>query len=326
MLDNQQDMIRKAKKKLLNNVLKINNITRVFLFFLAILSTYIYKEILLQYNDSLILDRKNTDIILIPFFIFWGLFYLSARQINKINNSRWRFWVLKNIHYVQDFVEIKKFAERRNYIKTTENFLDKEYIIRKSKKPEHKKLLDKLEIFEYAFARNLEDNLPENFIYKVDKLVAILRVSWLFLWLGVIPLLALISAIVSGKDFELYGAIVFVSVLIPLFILIFIKWYSPLFIKTVHLEANLKGVKIKDCGNNNFIFWEYVKEIKYDSELIGEDTVYFIYFYLKETSFFNKIKNNECKVATNILKLRGDIIYQQVNAMHQKYLKMKADK
>lgn len=83
MLDNQQDMIRKAKKKLLNNVLKINNTTRVFLFFLAILSTYIYKEILLQYNDSLILDRKNTGIILIPFLYFGVCFTYRQGKLTK---------------------------------------------------------------------------------------------------------------------------------------------------------------------------------------------------------------------------------------------------
>lgn len=251
------------------------------------------------------------------------MFYLSARQINKINNSRWRFWVLKNIHYLQDFVEIKKFAERRNYIKTTENFLDKESIIRKSKKSEHKKLLDKLEIFEYAFARNLESNLPENLVYKANKWNAFLFILWSLLWFGGF----ILGGILQIRDYNYkYGdfhfnvSLIFISFISILLLGILLRWVSFLFIKNALLEVNLEGVNIKGFEKGQLISWEYIHKVEYIKEIVGEDTIHYLYFRFKYVQYPNKFKKKEFKIATSNLKLRGDIIYQQVNAMHQKYL------
>lgn len=323
MIDPNKDIIQKAKNRLRYSVLKVNIITHIILILSAIVFTYIFIQILVLNIENFDIEdigRENQGIILIPFFVFWGLFYLLARRISKISNPSWKFWVLKNVHHLQDFTKIRKLAVKNKYILAYEVWLDKDYIIRKSEKSQQQKLLDKLEIFEYAFEEDLKDNLPMKLIYKVNLYRSNFQVFYISFLFGVLPLYGLLTLEeTESNNSWFYGSLIFSSISFTLLIAILIRWIPSLFFKTTHLVVDIKGVKLKKFKQMQLISWKYISRIEYKSEYIGEDIVYFIYFH-----FYNnqecKFEKEEHKIATTPLRPRGDIIFREVKAMHQKYL------
>lgn len=193
----------------------------------------------------------------------------------KIYHQRWRFWVLKYVHYLQDYVIIRKKVEKKGLIKREEKWLSEEYIKANSKNQESIRLLDTLEIFEYAYQKLYVAYLPQSFDYSIALSRVVLSIS--FALSAIILFVTLILKLDTIKqNLFFYQDYLFLQILymfsdvlfiiLPIFLIAFLCWkmlfnLKYFFSKTVLLSVNSKKIITKKFLEEEDIYWKDIEKI-----------------------------------------------------------------
>lgn len=254
----------------------------------------------------------------IAFVLLWG--HITGLIVSSIDNQ-WRFWILKNTDYLQDFVFIRRFAEKVGYIDLLENWLNEKYIKKKSKGKERMTLLEKLEIYEFAFQKNNQSTLPKVIQYKVSpKKVrfAIIIVSFC----GLLYTSYLVLCWMKVLNLNM-----FVVLIIPMLVSFFLPWKAFLkakyfFLNTIMIKVNENGIKAKKHKNYKMIPWTCIQKLKYTEDyntgVRGETAVPYLNIYLKSTKK-NK-RRADIKINIDKLNIESRLLFRQVDMMYKQYL------
>ena len=308
-------VIRSAILKLKLLVLKVDAWTKLLLFLLAVFTG------LTAYTIPGSMTKKQMAIIsLAVFFVSWGIFYLLALYEAKRSNRNWRFWVLEQIHFLQDFVEIRKIAEQKNYIKADEKWLKDKFICKKGKDDSSRELLERLTLFEYAFEKDFEASFPKKLCYVMSKSKAL--ISLIGGGLGLFVTFGRFFIDDLSPDPQVTPILIGFAVLLSIpFWYILVMNTRYFFFNEIYLELNQEGVKSKRYKNNTLIPWQEISKIAYITKSVGEgDILHYLYFYFKSSEYYPKSGKDYHRVVINGFSTRVDILLKQVNFMQKQIL------
>lgn len=316
MMSNQNTYtVDKALKKLKRNVVKVDYRVYIIITLVAIILQVVFIKLTSILDESLF---KNIGSYIPVFGIILLLLYFIAKWLENITKTRWKFWVLSEVHFLQDFVEIRKFAERKNYIKVDEKWLYYHYICKKVKAKKRDDLLERLEVFEYAFEKDYEASFPEKLYYRIPKIAHILNMIFAS------PIL--FFCIFSWR-YELYKRETpqFIFYMWFFFILFFFSVWVFITLQNIralifgyYLEIDKKGIKSGKYKKGLLVPWRDIHGIEYKQESKGDNIIDYLYIYFNYLDNSNK---SYYKIAINGFKTRRDILLKEVNFMKDKYLK-----
>lgn len=312
MNSNREYTIQLALKKLKSTQIKIG--IWALSFFAALLSGIVSPVI-----DYYIFKVPFLSIFSIPLFILGALFLLTYNLFSRIITKKWCLWVLENIHYLQDFVFIRKIAEKKGIVQLFEDWLSENYIIKKRKGVIRVSLLEKLEIFEYAFKKDYEKKLLQGFQYRVSakKVKYVLRVILIFI---IISMFFWLLILMRQIELQYFGVPFNIFMMIVMLYGRVLSKFPSYFKNKVILEVNPEGIKSSKFKNNTLIPWRYITKLRYKKVryylVKGQSRVPYIDVYLKSEKRSKEI------IYINIDKLDTEsmLIYKQMKAMYDRYL------
>lgn len=332
-MTHDEDIIKKAQRKLKNNVLKGGS---WFVFWLVILSLIlsivvleiiIYQYNIVSYEEYVAAHYESVYIEAIFGFttLFINLIILPLSYIEIASKKRWRFWVLQNVHYLQDFIEIRKIAEAKSCIDVNEEWLSENYIQKKVEEKEQKAILEKLEVFEYAFHKDFEENLPPVLKYTISKkiigynIVGFLSGIIICIVLLSLSIKMLPSRISVSSDIIYYISLSVFSLIILFFALRLFRNIRILLFKITFLKTDSRGIIIRKGNKNNLIVWEYIHELEYVVKNKSDTVFKYLHIHFKEV-YFEKFSKSYYKIAIKKFNRSAEVLFKEVECMYQKYL------
>ena len=301
MHNTNHHIVQQALQRLRTRVLKLDILTHFLIVLLSLLIGFVLYQIfiLLEIRGFNFIEPKNWG--LSATFILWIILLILGVHIGVVSNRNWRLWVLKHIHYLQDFVAIRKFAIQRKYIEAHEKWLSEEFIQKKYKGLVQQELLDKLELFEYAYNQDFEKQLPEKLSYFMSKNQSLIAMLWsgffIFLFLG-----GLFIAQFDETDhnpFNSYTTWVYVFAMIGFCMYLVLKNAQYYFYKGAYLELDQYGVKSKTYRDNTLIPWKHIQKIAYTTKSAGDEIVHYLYIYFIYEEHYPKPNKDYHRVAIN---------------------------
>lgn len=318
-MDNKKnEIVRKAEKKLRKISKEYKTLYFIIYYFSWIVGFLIIELVFVEYTiERFSPEYFEASLSITGLLIITLIYPINSFKYRKI--TYWRFQVLENIHHLQDFVEIRKIAEQKGVVRLDEAWLTEEYIKKNTNKMNQKSFLEKLEIFEYAFRKNFEEDLPKKIQYQITRyniliiifniLVPVSVIS-LSIWLFFEFLLDTFQ-----RNFDLYFVIVlFILFFIYLigFIVVGIRTMSA---KRLQMEIDSKGIKMTKYKKKGVIIWTDIIQMEVSNKNKIWGLFDYLYIYTKEKQY-----EKTYRLDISNFKISPYLLLKQLNTLHQKYL------